>query len=115
MPNEPSHSSASAAASVFRIDRFVVSANALPAFIERVHRIQRMLGTMPGCQQNLVLTQTGGSGEFNVVTVVEWENAEAMVAAKKLVQKKYAEEGFDPTTFMQKLGVRADMGLYSNA
>jgi heme-degrading monooxygenase HmoA len=114
MPNQSS-ASAGASASVFRIDKFVVPADALPAFIERVHRIQRTLDALPGCQQNLVLTQTGGTGEFNVVTVLEWVSAEAMVAAKAAVQKKYAEEGFDPTSFMQRLGVRADMGLYSNA
>jgi len=65
MPNESSASagtSASTSASVFRIDKFSVPADAMPAFIEQVHRIQRTLGTVPGCQQNLVLTQTGGTG-----------------------------------------------------
>jgi hypothetical protein len=74
-----------------------------------------MLHGVPGCQQNLVLTQTGGTGEFNVVTVVEWASAQAMDAAKAIVQKKYAEEGFDPASFMQRLEVRADMGVYGNA
>jgi heme-degrading monooxygenase HmoA len=110
MPNEPS-----AGSSTFRVDKFVVPAHALPAFMERVHRIQRMLDGVPGCRQNLVLTQTGGTGEFNVVTVVEWANAQAMDAAKAIVRKKYAEEGFDPASFMQRLGVRADMGIYRNA
>ena len=50
-----------------------------------------------------------------MVTVVEWASAQAIVAAQALVQKKYAEEGFDPKSFMQRLGVRADFGLYSNA
>jgi hypothetical protein len=100
---------------VFRIDKFVVPANALPTVIEQMHRVQRWLGTLPGCQQNLVLTRKEGTGEFNVVTVVEWVSAEAMVAAKTVMQKKYAEEGFDPTSFLQRLGVRADIGSYSNA
>ena len=112
MPNE---SSTSTNASVFRVDKFVVPAGALPTFIEQLHRIQRMLNSVPGCRQNLVLTQTGGAGEFNVVTVVEWASVQAMVAAKADVQKKYAEEGFDPPSFMRRLGVRADMGDYSNA
>jgi hypothetical protein len=112
MPNE---SSTRNSASVFRIDKFVVPADALPTFIEQVHRTQRALGTIPGCQQNLVLTQTVGSGEFNVVTVVEWVNPQALDAAKAVMQRKYAEEGFDATAFMRGLGVRADMGIYSNA
>lgn len=101
--------------SVFRVDKFAVPAGALPGFIERVHRIDRMLGAMPGCRQNLVLTQTGGAGEFNVVTLVEWASAQAMAAAQAVVQKNYADEGFDPASFMRALGVRADMGLYANA
>jgi heme-degrading monooxygenase HmoA len=110
MPNE---SSASQSTSVFRIDRFVVPVNAVPAFIERLHHIQRTLGTMPGCQQNLVLTQKGVSGESNMVTVVEWANVQSMAAAKAAVEKIYAAEGFDPSAFMQKLGVRSDLGVYS--
>jgi heme-degrading monooxygenase HmoA len=110
MPNE---SSASHSTSVFRIDRFVVPSSTVPAFIERLHHIQRTLGTMPGCQQNLVLTQKGGSGESNMVTVVEWTNAQSMAAAKAAVEKIYAAQGFDPSAFMQKLEVRADLGVYS--
>jgi heme-degrading monooxygenase HmoA len=109
----PDESSASQSTSVFRIDRFVVPVNAVPAFIERLHHIQRTLGTMPGCQQNLVLIQKGVSGESNMVTVVEWANVQSMAAAKAAVEKIYAAEGFDPSAFMQKLGVRSDLGVYS--
>ncbi len=111
----PNASSVTASASVFRIDTFVVAADALPTFIEQVRRIQRILSTVPGCQQNLVLTQAGDVREFNVITLVEWVSAEAMVAAKAVMQERYAEEGFDPPSFMQRLGVRANMGLYREA
>ncbi len=74
-----------------------------------------MNAPLPGCQQNLVLTQTGGPGEFNVVTVVEWASTQAIVAAQDVMQKRYAEEGFDPAAFMRRLGVRADLGLYNSA
>lgn len=102
-------------APVFRIDKFVVPTDALSAFIEQVQRTQQTLGVLPGCRQNLVMTQTGGPGEFNVVTLVEWVNTQAIAAATAAMQKKYAEEGFDPSAFMQTLGVRADLGLYSKA
>jgi heme-degrading monooxygenase HmoA len=112
MPNE---SSASQSTAVFRIDRFVVPADAVPAFLERLHHIQRTLGTLPGCQQNLVLAQKGGKGESTMVTVVEWASAQSMAAAKAAVEKRYASEGFEPSAFMQKLGVRADLGVYTLA
>lgn len=110
-----SRPSSNPSAPVFRIDKFVVPTNTLPAFIEQVRRTQQTLGALPGCRQNLVLTQTGGPGEFNVMTLVEWENAQAIAAATAAMQMKYAEEGFDPSAFMQTLGVRADIGLYSKA
>jgi len=98
--------------SVFRIDKFIVPADAQAAFIDQMHHIQRTLGTLPGCLRHMVLTQTGGPGEFNVLTVVEWTDAQAIVAAQDTLQKKFAAEGFDPKSFTQQLGVRSDLGLY---
>lgn len=109
----PTHSPT--AASIFRIDRFVVPAEALPAFMERLRFTQRTLDTLPGCKQNLVLKQEGTPGEFNIITLVEWNDGEAIAAAKATMQAKYAEEGFDPAAFIRKLGVQADMGVYRNA
>ena len=87
----------------------------MPAFMARVHRIDRDLSAMHGCKQNLVLTQTGGPGEFNVVTIVEWASTQAMAEARATMQARYAEEGFEPEAFMQEIGVRADLALYSKA
>ncbi|SHL57360.1 antibiotic biosynthesis monooxygenase [Rhodanobacter sp. OK091] len=106
---------ASHAASIFRIDRFVVPAEALPAFMERLRFTQKTLDTVPGCKQNLVLKQDGSPGVFNIITLVEWSDAEAVTAAKATMQAKYTEEGFDPAAFIQKLGVQADMGVYRDA
>ncbi len=102
-------------APLFRIDRFTVPAPAAAAFLDRVHRIQLLLDPQPGCRQNLVLTQTGEAGAMRVITVVEWESAAAMSAARAWVQQRYAEEGFDPAAFMRQLGVEADLGLYKPA
>ena len=112
MSNE---SSTRPSAPVFRIDKFVVPAVALPTFMQQVQRTQQALGALPGCQQNLVLTQTGGGSEFNVATVVEWASAQAMAAAQGVMKEKYAQEDFDPASFMRRLGVRADLGLYGMA
>jgi len=49
------------------------------------------------------------------MTIVEWESADALNAAKAVVQETYAQEGFDPTAFLQSLGVRMDVGIYNNA
>jgi len=112
MPNDPATLSP---ASIFRIDKFVVPADVRPAFIAQMQRIQATLRTLPGCQRTLVLDQTGGTGEFNVLTVVEWANAEAVASAAAVVKKKFADEGFDPVAFTRDAGVRSDQGFYAVA
>lgn len=101
-----------ASVSVFRIDKFAVPAAVMPDFLRRLRRIERLLAQQPGCLQNLVLVASDASAEFNVLTLVEWEDAEAMAAARADVQAQYAKEGFDPAAFMRQLGVRADMGSF---
>jgi len=98
---------------VFRVDKFIVPADALPAFIERMQHIQRSVRALPGCRRDLLLTQTGGAGEFNVLRWIEWADAQSIADAQRVIQKQFAEEGFDPTAFfVQNLGARADLGLY---
>jgi heme-degrading monooxygenase HmoA len=100
---------------VFRIDRFIVPESAVEAFMRRVQRIQSLIDPLPGCRQNLVLTQARDAGTLRVLTVVEWETTAAMDAARAYVQQQYAQEGFDPPAFMRQLGVEADLGLYQPA
>ncbi len=88
---------------------------AASAFLAQLQRVQRVLDTLSGCKQNLILTQTAGPGEFNVVTVVEWATQAAMAEAKSFMQAHYAREGFDAATFMASLGVRADLATYTVA
>ena len=99
---------------LFRVDKFEVPAESLPKFMHRIHWIQRYLGGLAGCGQNLVLTQTAGPGRFNVVTLVEWANSRDMIDAKARVEEHYGNEGFDPAAFMARLGVQADMGVYAS-
>lgn len=100
---------------IFRVDKFIVPPQALDEFLARLRGTHRVLDRQPGCLQNLVLTQTAGSGEFNVVTVVEWASPAAMASAKAEMQAQYRLEGFDSQAFMARLGVRADLANYARA
>ncbi|HJV62104.1 MAG TPA: antibiotic biosynthesis monooxygenase [Albitalea sp.] len=101
--------------SLFRVDKFAVPPASLPAFLERVREIHRLLGAQPGCKQNLVLTQAEGTSEFNVVTIVEWADAAAMAQARTTVQAHHAREGIDPAALMRRLGIRGDLSVYAAA
>ncbi|WP_283150118.1 hypothetical protein [Silvimonas soli] len=108
-------STPSVSTAVYRVDRFVVPAHALPAFMARVHIIDQRVRSFAGCKQNLVLSQASSTSDFNVVTIVEWESMQALAVAREAIQRQYAEEGFDPAAFMLELGVRPDMGMYNQA
>lgn len=101
-----------ASQSVYRVDKFIVPAEALDEFMARVVMIKDMLEAMPGCRQNLVLEQVGGPGAFNVVTFVEWQDAQALENAKAAVTARYKEMNFNPQEIISRLGVTADIANY---
>ncbi|KAF0813590.1 hypothetical protein IGB42_01941 [Andreprevotia sp. IGB-42] len=111
----PESLSINAATPLFRVDKFAVPAGAMPAFMAQVNRINELVSTLPGCMQNLVLTDAGQGSDFNVVTLAEWASDDAFTTARAFVQQRHAAEGFDPAAYMQQLGIRADMGLFRPA
>jgi hypothetical protein len=101
------------AAPVFRVDKFVVPTASLLAFIAKMHQIQAVVRQMPGCVRDLLLQQSSGAGEFNVVRIIEWADAASVETALAAMQKRFKEEGFDPTAFfVRELGARTDFGMY---
>lgn len=101
------------ATAVFRVDKFIVPTDSLPAFVAKMHEIQQVVRQMPGCQRDLLLQQSSGAGEFNVVRIIEWADTASVEAALASMQKRFKEEGFDPTAFfVRQLGARTDFGMY---
>lgn len=97
---------------VFRIDKFVVPSRVLREFVDKMSNLKITLQAMPGCIRAEVLTQIDGPGQFNVLTMVEWQNMDAVFAAKSAMQSYFLTEGFDPKAYIDRLGVDADLGLY---
>ncbi|WP_158596257.1 antibiotic biosynthesis monooxygenase family protein [Oleomonas cavernae] len=64
---------------VYRVDKFVVPQAARPEFLAKIRETHAMLATLPGFVRDVVLEQCGGPGEFNLVTLVEWESAAALL------------------------------------
>jgi heme-degrading monooxygenase HmoA len=100
------------AGSVYRVDKFVVPGAARTEFLERVETTASKLRTLPGFVRHLVLEQTAGPGEFNFVTLAEWEDAERHERAKATVSAWHAETGFSPRAILDRLGIRADVAEY---
>jgi len=70
---------------------------------------QRFLRTLQGFVKDALFEQVSGPGTFNVVTLVEWESADAVEAARKAATAKCEETGFIPQEFSARLGIEADV------
>ena len=97
---------------IYRIDKFAVPNSARREFIENVRSTHEFLRTLPGFIQDSVLEKTGGSGEFNFVTIAVWHSAEAIEGAKDAVKHRHEELGFRPQEMFARLGIKADLVNY---
>jgi heme-degrading monooxygenase HmoA len=98
---------------VFKVDRFVVPARARDEFLERARAIRDFLDTQDGCLKNVVLEQPGDSNSSNVITIVEWRDAEAFAKARAAAAARYALTGFKPEELIERLGIKAEIAKYS--
>jgi hypothetical protein len=62
-----------------------------------------------------VFEQVSGPGEFNFVTLVEWESADALELAATAIAQRQAELGYDRAKTSARLGIRFRHGELSAA
>jgi heme-degrading monooxygenase HmoA len=96
----------------YRVDKFAVPAGARAEFLARVGETHRVLRNQPGFVQDFILEQTSGPGEFNIVTVAEWESEEFVAGAREAVAALHRSTKLDPQELFARLGVRPDLGNY---
>lgn len=97
---------------IYRVDKFAVPDSARGALMARIEMTHALLRQQPGFRRDLVLEQISGPGEFNVVTMVEWDGPDAIVAARAAVTAMHRGDGFDPQVMFARLGIRADLANY---
>jgi heme-degrading monooxygenase HmoA len=96
----------------FRVDRFKVPAAARAEFMARSLSTHKLLRTLPGYVDDVLLEQPGDSDVLNIVTIVIWKDAEAFVSARAAAQEHYKKTGFNPGEVIKRLGIEADMTTY---
>jgi len=98
--------------SVFRVDKFVVPAAAREEIIGKVKQTHELLRRQDGFVQDFLLEQFSGPGEFNLVTIVEWESQAAVDKVVPIVKAAHERIAFNPQETIARLGVRADIANY---
>jgi len=96
----------------FRVDKFVVPAAAREEFLVKVMMTHKLLEAQEGFVDHRVLEQDAGPGEFNFVTIAEWENAEVVERVRVAVAAAHEAANFDPQEMFSRLGIRADIASY---
>jgi heme-degrading monooxygenase HmoA len=97
---------------IYRVDKFFVPDHAREEFINNVRKTHELLRTLPGFLQDFVLEQSSGPGEFNFVTIIEWDSVESIENAKAAVMAMHKEMKFNPQEMFARLGIKADLGNY---
>lgn len=102
----------STAGHVYRVDKFVVPNAARDEFLARVQATHEVLRKQPGFVQDNLLEQFAGPGEFNFVTVLEWEDQMYIEGARKAVMALHEQSDFNPQALYERLHIRADVANY---
>lgn len=97
---------------IYRVDKFIVPSHACEEFINKVRNTHELLRTLPGFLQDFVLEQSAGPGEFNFVTMVEWDSLKSVEDAKTAVMAMHKEMNFSPQEMLARLGIKADLANY---
>ena len=97
---------------IYRVDKFVVPASARDEFLVRSNAIRDVLKRQEGFVRDSYLEQIAGPGEFNIVTIAEWETQAHIEQAKAAVSAILKETGFNPQEMYQRLNIQADIGFY---
>lgn len=98
---------------VFRVDKFFVPEESRDEFKRELRRTHDLLAEQPGFVQDFLLEHSGGSGEFNFVTIAEWEHQEAIKNARDAVSAMHERSDFDPEEMFSRHDISADIATYS--
>lgn len=95
------------------IDMFTVPEKSKAEFMEQTNIARSFVGNLPGFVEGYVYEPVGEDSQFNLITVVVWENETAFQNAKLIVAEEYQKQGFNPPEIMQKYNVKMTRATYT--
>ena len=98
---------------VFRIDSFNVPQAVLAEFKEAAIRSLAAIRLQPGFVRDTWFERIEGAGRFNIVTLVEWDDASRLPAAGAAVRAVHGKAGFDPEAFATAHGIDQSKAVYA--
>ena len=96
----------------FRIDRYVVPKASRDEFLVGVRKMAVFLKTLDGCVRTLAVEAPLSLETISVITIAEWDSAEAIRNAFPKVRAMHQESGNNPGANLKRLGVTAEQAEY---
>ncbi len=91
------HHSSGRPGRVYRVDKFVVPNGAREELLSRIRDTHGLLRAQPGFLQDFLLEEPAGPGQFNLVTLVEWDGPESVERARAAVTAMHIERALRDT------------------
>ncbi|AUV84091.1 antibiotic biosynthesis monooxygenase (plasmid) [Salinigranum rubrum] len=98
---------------VIRVGIYAMPDEARDEFLRQLLSKEDTLRAQPGFIEASVLEQSGGPGEFNFVTIAEWENQDDYENALETIGTRHERHNFDPQELFSRLGIEADFATYT--
>ncbi len=95
------------------IDKFLIPEKAIQEFKERTKINMSFITKQPGFIKEEAYERFDEHGNLIYITIVVWENDDAIKKAKATVQAEYKKQGFNPMEMMERLHIILDRGTYS--
>ena len=96
---------------IFRVDKFLVPDHAQDEFLQAVKKTHIFLRTCPGFIHDYIFKQFSGDGNYNFVTVVEWQNLQFVSKAKEAVQQMQNQEKFNLQEIIKRNEIKSDFSF----
>lgn len=103
---------AAAQSGISLIDKFHVPVASVQEFLHRVRVNRTLLETLPGFIRDEAYSHADEQGNLSFITVALWKDQASIDQAKKAVQESYQKEGFNMPSFISRLGITMERGLY---
>lgn len=99
---------------IYKIDKYNVPKAARDEFVSRATGVRKVLQKQDGFVRDFYLEQMSGSEAYDIVTIAEWENREAIEKAGDAVVRHFKETNFNPQEMYKQLEIETDKGIYKN-
>ncbi len=94
------------------VDMFSVPNDKKSAFLEQTNIARNVVKALPGFVEGHTYEMQDTDEQFNILTVVVWQDKTAYENARMMVAEEYQRRGFNPLKTVQEMGINMIRATY---